>query len=227
MTKVVLASRNKKKITELQELLDKYLPGRINVLSLDDIGYTEEIEEDGSSFEENAVIKASVPASLGYIGIADDSGLCVDALDGAPGIFSARFSGEDADDEKNNAKLLRLLENVPEGSRGGAYVCVAACVIPSSAGLTVPADVLNGELTDFAAKRCGDSAAGCFLCRGECRGELLRSESGEGGFGYDPLFYYPPFGKTFASVTHDEKNSVSHRGAAMKNFAAVLERILG
>lgn len=227
MTKVVLASRNKKKITELQELLDLHLPGRITVLSLDEIGYTGEIEEDGASFEENAIIKASVPASLGYIGIADDSGLCVDALDGAPGIFSARFSGEDADDEKNNAKLLRLLENVPDGSRGGAYVCVAACVIPSSMGLTVPADVASDELTDFAARRSGDSAAQCFVCRGECRGELLRGESGEGGFGYDPLFYYPPFGKTFASVTHDEKNSVSHRGAAMKDFADVLGRILG
>lgn len=227
MTKVVLASRNKKKITELQELLDQNLPGRITVLSLDEVGITGEIEEDGSSFEENAVIKASVPAAAGYIGIADDSGLCVDALDGAPGIYSARFSGEGADDEKNNAKLLRLLEDVPEGSRGGAYVCVAACVIPSSAGLSVPQSKANPDLAALAAGRSGDSGAQCFVCRGECRGEMLRSESGDGGFGYDPLFYYPPFGKTFASVTHEEKNSVSHRGAAMKDFAAALEEILG
>lgn len=191
MIKLVLASRNKKKIAELETLLGP-LTSKVQVLSLDDIGYTDEIVEDGSSFEENSLIKASVPAKLGYIGVADDSGLTVDALDGAPGIYSARYSGEDATDEENNAKLLKALENVPDDKRAAQFRTVVTCAFPDG--------------THFAVN-------------GVCEGRILHAQDGNGGFGYDPLFYYEPFGKTFAALTPEEKNSVSHRGKAMREFA--------
>ena len=190
MVKLVLASRNKKKIAELETLLGA-LASKVQVLSLDDIGYTEEIVEDGNSFEENSLIKASVPAKMGYIGVADDSGLTVDALCGAPGIYSARYSGEGATDEKNNAKLLKELENVPGDKRSAQFRTVVTCAFPDG--------------THFAVL-------------GVCEGRILHAPDGNGGFGYDPLFYYEPFGKTFAALTADEKNSVSHRGKAMREF---------
>ncbi|MGM9665822.1 MAG: non-canonical purine NTP pyrophosphatase, partial [Eubacteriales bacterium] len=126
MIKLVLASRNKKKIAELKSILKDFIKTDVTVLSLDDIGYYGEIEENGRTFEENAVLKASVPAKLGYIGIADDSGLCVDALGGAPGIYSARFSG--GDDEDNNDLLLKKMEG--QSVRDARYVCAMACVFP-------------------------------------------------------------------------------------------------
>ena len=126
MIKLVLATRNKNKIHEFKVLFKEYSDLDITVLSLDDIGFYGEIEESGETFEENAISKASVPARLGYIGIADDSGLCVDALNGAPGIYSARFSG--GDDEDNNDLLLEKLKN--ESNRDAKYVCAMACVFP-------------------------------------------------------------------------------------------------
>ncbi len=122
MNRIVLASRNKNKIREMQVLLDELISTPLKVLSLDDIGFTGEIEENGNSFEENSVIKASVPAELGFIGVADDSGLSVDALGGRPGIFSARYSGPDANDQKNNEKLIEELSGTPDPERTARYL---------------------------------------------------------------------------------------------------------
>lgn len=188
--KIALASRNKKKIAELTSLLSQTLPG-IEVLSLDDVGIKNGIEENGKTFEENSLIKASVPAKLGYISIADDSGLCVDALGGEPGVYSARYSG--GDDSDNNTYLLSKLEGVPYARRTARFVCVVTCVFPEQ----------NDKI----------------VARGECEGYILTEKHGENGFGYDPLFYYPPFCKTFAEVGAEKKEAVSHRGRAMRLFA--------
>ncbi len=196
MIKVVLATRNKNKINELRNFFKELSTLDITVLSLDDIGYYGEIEENGKTFEENAILKASVPAKLGYIGIADDSGICVDALSGGPGIYSARFSG--GSDEDNNDLLLEKLKNEP--IRNAKYVCAMACVFPDHS-------------RDFTV-------------RGECYGKILHERQGEGGFGYDPLFYYEPFGKTFAEVDMAKKNKVSHRGAAMRSLIKKLTQVL-
>lgn len=196
MIKLVLATRNKNKIHEFKVLFKEYSDLDITVLSLDDIGFYGEIEESGETFEENAISKASVPARLGYIGIADDSGLCVDALNGAPGIYSARFSG--GDDEDNNDLLLEKLKN--ESNRDAKYVCAMACVFPD-------------HVNDFTVK-------------GECYGKILTKRVGEGGFGYDPLFYFEPFGKTFAQVDLAKKNTVSHRAVAMRSLIKKLAKVL-
>ena len=195
--KIVLASRNKKKISELNALLAKNIPG-IEVLSLDDIGFEDEIVEDGETFEDNAYIKASTVARLGYIGVGDDSGLCVDALDGAPGVYSARYAGEHGDDAANNALLLKNLADKED--RTARFVCAIACVFP-------------------------DDVNTAHVCRGEVEGKIIDEYRGEGGFGYDPLFYYEPFGKTLAEMSAEEKNSISHRGRAIENFAQMLKEI--
>ena len=201
--KIVLASRNKHKIEEWQATLGKFVDG-VEILSLDDVGIYGDIEEDGETFEENALIKARVAAGSGYIGVADDSGLTVDALGGEPGVYSARYAAKchfagDHDDEGNNQCLLYNLRDVPDEARGGAYVCAVACVFPDGRE---------------------------FVVRGESRGILLREYHGAGGFGYDPLFYFPQFGKTFAEVTPEEKHSVSHRGIAMRAFAKKLKEYI-
>ena len=196
MIKLVLATRNKNKIHEFKALFKEFSDLDVSVLSLDDIGFYGDVEENGSTFEENAICKASVPARLGYIGIADDSGLCVDALNGAPGIYSARFSG--GNDEDNNDLLLEKLDGVSD--RGAKYVCAIACVFPD-------------HLADFTV-------------RGECFGKILTERQGDGGFGYDPLFYYEPFGKTFAQVELEKKNQVSPRAVAMRSFINKLTKVL-
>ena len=196
--KIVLASRNKKKKIELQALLSQYIEG-IEILSLDDVGIYCEIEEDGTTFEENALIKARVAAESGYIGVGDDSGLEVDALGGAPGVYSARYAGGHGDDEANNAFLLKNLEGVDD--RRARFVSCIACVFPERYGIEE------------------------FTVRGKVEGEILRERRGEGGFGYDPLFYYAPFDKTLAEVTAEEKNSVSHRANAIKLFAQKLKTL--
>lgn len=197
--KIVLASRNQKKIGELRALLSEKLPS-IEVLSLDDVGLYDEIEEDGKSFAENALIKARAAAKSGYIGVGDDSGLTVDALDGEPGIYSARYAercgcGSDHNDNANNAALLSRMKSVPEEARGGAFVCCIACVHPDGHEWTV---------------------------QREARGIILPEATGSGGFGYDPLFYYEPLQKTFAELSAEEKNTVSHRGLAIAAFAEKL-----
>ena len=227
MTEIVLASNNKKKIAELQTLLEEANCKDVKILSLSDIGYTEEIEEYGRSFEENSLIKASVPASLGYIGIADDSGLCVDALNGEPGIFSARYAAdEDADgdrDAANRAKLLRNLEDLPDYERGGAFVCVMSMVLPKDSPYAIPE---NHRAKEEHADFVNVDTARAMTVRGECRGFITREEIGCGGFGYDSLFYSPELGKNFAEATGDEKNSVSHRGRAVKEFVSRLKGII-
>lgn len=213
---IVLASRNKKKIAEMNTLLSAYCGDKVKVLSLDDIGITEDIEEDGQSFEENSVIKASAPAKMGYIGIADDSGLCVNALGGAPGVFSARYSGEGANDDKNNEKLLSMLENTD--NRKAHFKTVISVVIPQTLGIEVFHSMTNPEMEKYLLERFGIDAGVCSFS-GECFGEILREKRGEGGFGYDPIFYVPEKGKTFSELSAAEKNEISHRGRAMRCFA--------
>ena len=212
--KIVLASHNKKKIRELETLLSEITSNEIEVLSLGDIGWHEDIVEDGNSFLENAMIKASVPASLGYIGVADDSGLAVDALNGAPGIYSARYSGEDADDSRNNAKLLRDMQSVPDEKRTARFVSVVACVLPREMNEEIPAELLTLSREGLRG----------FAVRGECEGTILHEQHGEGGFGYDPLFKSADLGVTFAEADAESKNRVSHRARAIEKVLEQLEQ---
>ena len=193
---IVIASRNKHKISELEALLSKYVSG-VKLLSLDDVGLFEDIEEDGKSFEENAFIKARYAAKSGKISVGDDSGLCVNALDGAPGIFSARYAGKHGNDAANNAKLLDELKDKEDKS--AFFVCAFACVLPDGREFSV---------------------------EGKADGVIIKKASGNGGFGYDPIFYVPKLGKTFADLSADEKNSVSHRGRAVEAFAKKLCKII-
>ncbi len=188
--KIVLASRNKKKIAELQAILSAFIAD-ITVLSLDDVGYYDDIIEDGDTFEKNAFIKARAPKCQ-YPVIADDSGLIVPALDGAPGVYSARYAGEDADDAANNEKLLKELKHFPKSEWSASFVSFIACVFPD--GREISAE-------------------------GECKGMIIDEYRGNNGFGYDPLFYVPEMDKTFAEMTSEEKNSFSHRAVALQNFA--------
>lgn len=192
----VLASHNKKKIAELYAIL-KDVFSDVEVVSLSDLGMNEEIEEDGETFEENALIKARVAAKTGAIGVADDSGLAVDALGGAPGVYSARYSG--LGDEENNKKLLRELEGKKASERSAKFVSAVACVFPDGREFTF---------------------------RGEAPGVILEEARGEGGFGYDPLFYVPELGMTYAELDKDTKNSVSHRARALGLFAAKMKEEL-
>ncbi len=182
---------------ELQAILAQYIPN-LQLLSLDDIGFDGDIEEDGITYEENALIKATAAmlASGGaYPAVADDSGLSVDALGGEPGVYSARYAGEHGDDAANNALLVRNMEHIPDGERTARFVCTIACVFPDGHQICV---------------------------RGETVGSILRTPRGEGGFGYDPYFYNAEFGKSFAELTPQEKNSISHRGRAIASFADAL-----
>lgn len=192
--KIVLASRNAHKIGELQTLLSQYIKD-IEILSLDDVGIFDEIEENSSTYLENALIKARAAAKSGYIGMGDDSGLSVRALGGAPGVYSARYSGGDY--AANNALLLKNLEG--ESDRYAEFVCTIACVFP-----------------DGREPICVE---------GRTEGVILESQRGEGGFGYDPLFYYEPYKKTYAELTYDEKNSISHRCKAVEALAAEFKKI--
>lgn len=199
MKKIVLASGNKNKIRELRTMLRAELGDDIEVVSMHDVGFDGDIVEDGETFEENAMIKARTIAKLGYIGVGDDSGLAVNALGGAPGVYSARYAGEHGNDALNNEKLLRELDG--KDDRSAAFVCVLACAFP------------NDETESFTV-------------RGECPGIILDAPRGTDGFGYDPLFFCEKFGKTFAELTPEEKNSVSHRGEAMRGFAKKLRDLI-
>lgn len=194
--KMVLASRNAHKIAELQAILSQFIEG-IEILSLDDVGIYGEIEENGDTYRENALIKARVAASSGYIGLGDDSGLSVRALGGAPGVYSARYAGGHGDYAANNAYLLKNLES--ESDRFAEFVCTLACVFPDGRE-----DI---------------------VVEGRTQGVILESERGSEGFGYDPLFYYEPLGKTYAELSSEEKNSISHRFKAIEAFARELDGI--
>ena len=189
---IVIASRNKKKISELEALIAKYI-GEVKLLSLDDVGLYDDVEEDGVTFEENALIKARYAAVSGKISVGDDSGLCVNALGGAPGIYSARYAGEHGNDEANNQKLLADLSD--KSDKSAYFVSTIACVLPDGRE---------------------------FVTEGRANGEITENASGNGGFGYDPIFYVPELGKTFADLSAEEKNAVSHRGKAIENFSKKL-----
>lgn len=170
----------------------------IEVRSLNDFGPIPAVVEDGATFENNAYKKALHTARiLGLPALADDSGLMVEALGGMPGVRSARYAGEDATDRDNNLKLLEAMTGVAE--RRAAFVCVIAIAVPSGPAL---------------------------IYEGRCEGEITQTMQGENGFGYDPVFYYPPMGKTFAEIAKEEKNGVSHRGKAMAELRSEFEKVL-
>jgi XTP/dITP diphosphohydrolase len=190
--KIVFASGNQHKINEFGAIIKKYIPD-IELISMKDAGIFDDIVEDGATFEENAMIKAKAVAKHGFIGVGDDSGLSVEALLGAPGIYSARYAGEHGNDKNNNLKLLADMQGIE--NRAGAFVCAIACAFP----VDMPYDN--------------------FCVRGECKGIILDEEKGEGGFGYDPLFYVEKCSKTYAELSSDDKNQISHRAVATKLFA--------
>lgn len=192
---LVLATTNQGKTREFKQLLKGF---DIEIKDLSDFGPIPEVIEDGETFDDNAYKKASFTAKvLGYPALADDSGLCVDALNGAPGIFSARFAGEKATDSENVEKMLAALKD--EENRNAFFKCVISIAVPSGAALTY---------------------------EGECNGVITREPEGENGFGYDPLFYYPEFDKTFAQLTIKEKAEVSHRGKALQQVKDEMKKII-
>lgn len=192
----ILATNNMKKLAEMQRILS---PLGINVVTAKMLGITlEDVEENGETFEDNAKLKAHAACrETGMPAIADDSGLCVDYLNGAPGVYSARFAGEHGNDEKNNDLLLEKLEGVPEEKRTAHYVCAVCCTFPDSREIVV---------------------------RGECGGVIGFQRDGDQGFGYDPLFLVN--GKSFGRYTAEEKDEISHRGKALRLLTEELEKIL-
>ncbi len=189
MQKIVLATRNKGKVAELSTMLGSF---DVEVVGLDAYPEIGEIPETGKTFEENALIKArAVCQATGLTALADDSGLVVDALAGAPGVYSARFAGERASDADNNAKLLREMATVPSERRSARFVCVMAAVAPNGATTTA---------------------------RGTWEGEIARKPRGQGGFGYDPLFLDPEPGLSAAELDPEQKNARSHRGKALRKL---------
>ena len=195
--KLLLATNNAHKAREIREILGNSFS---EIVTMRDAGIDFEVDEDGETFCDNALKKAV--ETLKYAGdrfdavLADDSGLCVDALDGAPGVYSARFSGEGHNDAANNAKLIALLKNVPDEERTARFCCCVAL-----------------------ARKDRDPIA----VQGEVEGTILHEAHGENGFGYDPYFYYAPFEKSFAELTAEEKNSVSHRKRALMLLKETLD----
>ncbi len=194
--KIFIATKNAHKKKEFTRILE---PMGFEVITEGDLERPlDEVEENGTTFEENSMIKALAGMkSTGYITVADDSGICVDALDGRPGIFSARYSGENATDRSNNDKLLEELKGVPDDKRTAKYVCVITCVFPS-----------------------GES----FFVKGECCGRLTREPLCDEGFGYDPLFISEK--GCFALIPPEEKDSISHRGKALRLFKEELKKYI-
>lgn len=191
MEKIVMATSNPHKVIELGEILAPYTKGKYTLVSMKEAGFTGEIDENGTTFEENALLKAStVSKALNCIAVADDSGLCVDRLGGRPGIYSARYGGAVSYDEKI-AKLLKEMENTSYEERKAKFVSAFCCVLPDGRRICVT---------------------------GECNGYIAFEKKGSGTFGYDPVFYYPEYGKTFAEMTDEEKNGISHRGKAVNQF---------
>ena len=191
--RLIIATGNEDKVREIDEILEGT---GFEAISMKQAGFNPDIVEDGTTFEENALKKAMAVHELsGEYVMADDSGLCIDALDGAPGIYSARFCGEDSTYEEKFRKIFEMLADVPEDKRTAQFVCAIAVVKPDGTSFTV---------------------------RGECRGVLHEKPVGENGFGYDPIFYVPEFGMTTAQMDPEVKNSISHRGRALR---AMVEKI--
>lgn len=194
----ILASNNQNKLKEMKKILK---PLGINVVTAKEYGVDlGEVEETGSTFEENSEIKAMSAYKLTKIpAIADDSGLVVDALSGEPGIYSARYSGKDANDQKNIDKLLDNMKSIPEQKRGAHFVCTICCVLSENEKIVV---------------------------RGECYGTIAKNPIGENGFGYDPVFITQS-GKTFAQLNDEEKAKISHRGNALRKLSYELNKKFG
>jgi XTP/dITP diphosphohydrolase len=194
---IVIASRNEHKVEEIRKLLAGL---SVDVLSLRDFPDAPEVDEDGTTFRANALKKARVISQFtGLSALADDSGLEVESLDGKPGVWSARFAGESASDADNNRKLLRCMADVPPEERAAQFRCVIALVSPKGAE----------ELVE-----------------GICSGVIIEEERGSGGFGYDPLFLVPHLGKTFAELSTEEKNRISHRGKALQQVLPIVREWL-
>lgn len=192
---LVLATRNEGKTEELRALLADF---PVEIKNLTDFGPTPKIDEDGDTFEENALRKARFTAKvLGLPALADDSGLMVEALGGAPGVRSARYAGQNATDSDNNAKLLQELENVE--NRTAAFACVIVIAVPRGPAL---------------------------VYEGRCEGIITREQVGSQGFGYDPVFFFPPLQQTFAQLSTGEKNRVSHRGQALRQLHGEFDKVL-
>lgn len=192
---LVLATRNDGKISEFEHLFADF---DVEIKSLKDFGNIPPIEEDGETFEDNAYKKAHLTARFfGLPALADDSGLIVNALDGMPGVQSARYAGEDASDEANNVKLLEAMKDLRD--RQASFMCIIAIAVPRGPAL---------------------------IYEGRCDGYIAQEPMGEKGFGYDPLFYYPPLKKTFAQMSPEEKNRVSHRGKAMAELRREFGKVL-
>ncbi len=185
--KVVLASKNPHKLVEISKITERF---GFELVLQSELGVDMDVEETGTTFEDNSLLKAkAVMEATGLPAIADDSGIAVDALNGEPGIYSARYGFDDSlDDWGRLLLLLKNTEHVPDGQRQAQFVCVITFITP------------DGQVIQ---------------ARGEAHGELLRQAAGQGGFGYDPIFYYPPLGKTFAEIPAEEKNKVSHRAIAL------------
>ena len=188
--RVVLASKNPHKLVEIKQITDKF---GFDLVLQSELGVDIDVEETGTTFEENSLIKArAVMEASGLPALADDSGIAVDALNGEPGVYSARYGfDESLDDWGRMMLLLRNTEHVPDGQRQAKFVCVISFITP------------EGKIIQ---------------ARGEIHGELTRQPRGENGFGYDPIFYYPPFGQTTAEIPAELKNQVSHRGNALRIF---------
>jgi len=198
--RLVFATRNQGKLRELRQLLA--LDG-VEVVCLDDLPAAPEIEETGATFADNARLKAEgVMQATGLPSLADDSGLEVDALDGAPGVHSARYAGPGATDDQRLDLLLEHLREVPAGRRSARFRCAVAFADPARPGAVE-------------------------LCEGSCEGRILFDRRGSGGFGYDPVFFVEQLGQTFAEAAPEQKNRISHRGRAMVRMAAYLRRHLG
>ncbi|MBI4775315.1 MAG: XTP/dITP diphosphatase [Deltaproteobacteria bacterium] len=194
-TPLILATYNTGKTREIRSILKNY---PVIIRDLSDFGVIPSVEEDGATFEDNAFKKASFTAKvLGLPTLADDSGLVVPALNGAPGIYSARYAGPGASDADNNQKLLREMQGIED--RSAVFECVLALAVPTGPAL---------------------------IYEGRCEGLILEELRGSGGFGYDPLFFYPPLGKTFAELSGEEKNEVSHRGRALRELAREFDKVL-
>ena len=192
---LVLATRNKGKAAEIKALLKDF---PVDIKDMDDFGPIPVVEEDGKDFDENAYKKASFTSRvLGLPALADDSGLVVGALGGAPGVYSARYAGENATDEQKCSRLLHEMKGKTD--REAAFECVISIAVPTGAALTYEA---------------------------QCEGEIAESPAGENGFGYDPIFFFPPLKKTFAQLTREEKNRVSHRGKALRELRDEFDKVL-
>ncbi len=192
---LVIATRNKGKSSEIKSLLSGF---PVIIKNLHDFGPIPEVKEDGETFDDNAYKKASFSAKiLGFPALADDSGLIVEALGGAPGVHSARYAGENASDEERCLKLLHEMNG--KSNRMAAFECVISIAVPTGVALTYEA---------------------------RCEGLITEKMRGSNGFGYDPIFYYPPLKKTFAEMTREEKNRVSHRGKAFKELKEEFDKIM-